>query len=374
MDRVVLTGLLPEEIAALLPPGKEHYRGMQIFRWIHERGALLFDEMTNLPKTFRAEIAGRFEIGALTLLEIRTSSDSSTDKYLWECADGCRIESVIIRAGSPVCSDTPVCALHKPGTPFEHTPGCLDEGRTTACISSQVGCRMACRFCRTGGMGFTRNLAPGEIVDQLIRMRRRLTDSGEDITNIVFMGMGEPLDNLDAVLKTVRIINMETALSIGRRKVTISTCGIVPGILRLAGEYRRIGLAISLNAPDDDLRSSLMPINRKYPLAAVLDAAREFTARTRRRVTFEYTLIEGVNDSPEHARKLLGIARSIPSKVNLIALNEFDGSPYRRPDDETIETFQRILFEGNVTAFIRKSKGGDILAACGQLASLNSLT
>jgi 23S rRNA (adenine2503-C2)-methyltransferase len=353
MDRVVLTGLLPEEIAALLPLGKERYRGMQIFRWIHERGALLFDEMTNLPKTFRTEIAGRFGIGALTLLEIRTSSDSSTDKYLWECADGCRIESVIIRAECP------------------NTLGYLDEGRTTACISSQVGCRMACRFCRTGGMGFTRNLNPGEIIDQLIRMRRRLADSGEDITNIVFMGMGEPLDNLDAVLKTVRIINMETALSIGRRKVTISTCGIVPGILRLAGEYRRIGLAISLNAPDDDLRSSLMPINRKYPLAELLEAAREFTARTRRRVTFEYTLIEGVNDSPEHARKLLGIARSIPSKVNLIALNEFDGSPYRRPDDETIETFQRILFEGNVTAFIRKSKGGDILAACGQLASLN---
>jgi 23S rRNA (adenine2503-C2)-methyltransferase len=229
---------------------------------------------------------------------------------------------------------------------------------------------MACRFCRTGGMRFTRNLTPGEIIDQLIRMRRRLSDSGEDITNIVFMGMGEPLENLDAVLKTASIINMETALSISQRKVTVSTCGIVPGILRLAREYRRIGLAISLNAPDDDLRSRLMPINRRYPLAELLDAAREFTALARRRITFEYILIRGVNDSPEHARKLLGIARSIPSKVNLIALNEYEGSPFRRPDDETIDTFQRILFDGNVTAFIRKSKGTDILAACGQLASL----
>jgi 23S rRNA (adenine2503-C2)-methyltransferase len=354
MEHIVLTGLLPEEIAALLPPGREQYRGMQIFRWIHERGALGFDEMTNLPKAFRAEIAGRFGIGVLNPLEIRVSSDGSTDKYLWECADGSRIESVIIRDRGPrVC---------------EHTGGKSD--RTTACISSQVGCRMACRFCRTGGMRFTRNLTPGEIIDQLIRMRRRLSDSGEDITNIVFMGMGEPLDNLDAVLKTASIINMETALSISQRKVTVSTCGIVPGILRLAREYRRIGLAISLNAPDDDLRSRLMPINRRYPLAELLDAAREFTALARRRITFEYILIRGVNDSPEHARKLLGIARSIPSKVNLIALNEYEGSPFRRPDDETIDTFQRILFDGNVTAFIRKSKGTDILAACGQLASL----
>jgi 23S rRNA (adenine2503-C2)-methyltransferase len=343
MNRTVLTGLLPEEIAALLPPGKERYRGMQIFRWIHERGALSFDEMTNLPASFRTEIAERFGIGALSLREVRSSSDLSTDKYLWECADSALVESVIIR----------------------------DEGRITACISSQVGCKMGCRFCRTGGMGFIRNLTPGEIIDQLVGMRRRLAVTGEDISNIVFMGMGEPLDNLDSVLKTVRIINMETALSIGQRKVTVSTCGIVPGILYLAREYRRIGLAISLNATDDELRGRLMPINRKYPLAEVLGAAREFVSLTRRRVTFEYILIEGVNDSPEHARNLLRIARSVPSKVNLIALNEYDGSGFRRPGDGVIENFQKILFDGNVTAFLRRSKGGDILAACGQLASRN---
>ena len=338
---VLLTGMLPEEISALLPPGKEKYRGMQIFRWIHERGARSFEEMTNLSKEFRNEIARHFTIGALSRVEVRTSLDGPTDKYLWELADGNRIESVIIR----------------------------DEDRITACISSQVGCRMGCGFCRTGEMRFTRNLTPGEIVDQLILMRNALRETGEDITNIVFMGMGEPLDTLDAVLKAVNIINMETAISIGQRKVTISTCGVVPGILTLAREYRKVGLAISLNAAEDDLRSRLMPINRRYPIKELLAAAREFTRLTKRRVTFEYILLAGVNDSPEDARRLLSIVRSAPSKVNLIAYNEFEGSPFRRPSDSRIEAFQQILFDGNITAILRRSKGTDILAACGQLAA-----
>ncbi len=342
MPKVNLTGMLPEEIAALLPTGHEKYRGMQIFRWIHERRVLSFEDMTNLPKRFRADIAESHTIGMLNLVDVLASSDGSTHKFLWELEDGNRIESVIIR----------------------------DEDRVTACISSQSGCRMGCAFCRTGGMKLIRNLAPGEIVDQLIRMRTTLAESGEDITNIVFMGMGEPLDNLDSVLRAVNIINMETALSIGQRKVTISTSGVVPGILTLAREFRRVGLAISLNAPDDDLRSRLMPINRAYPLDMLIDAAREFTKIARRRITFEYILIDGVNDSPDQARRLLSIARSVPSKVNLIAFNEYPGSPFRRSPDKVIENFQRILFDGNVTAFIRRSKGSDILAACGQLASL----
>ncbi len=340
-ETILLTGLLPGEISALIPTGKEKYRGMQIFRWIHERGARSFEEMTNLPKAFRIEIAERFAIGALRQEEVRTSSDGTTDKYLWQLEDGNRIESVIIR----------------------------DEDRITACISSQVGCRMSCAFCRTGEMRFTRNLTPGEIVDQLILMRNALRESGADITNIVFMGMGEPLDNLDPVLKAVSIINMETALSIGQRKVTISTSGIVPGILTLAREYRRVGLAISLNAADNELRSRLMPVNRRYSLKELLAAAREFTRLTKRRVTFEYILLAGVNDSPEDARKLLGIVRSVPSKVNLIAYNEFEGSMFRRPSEQKIEAFQKILFDGNVTAILRRSKGTDILAACGQLAA-----
>lgn len=340
-DTLLLTGLLPEEITAILPRGKETYRGIQIFRWIHEQGARSFDEMTNLPKTFRTEIAERCSIGALRNIEVRTSPDGPTDKYLWELSDGNRIESVIIR----------------------------NENRTTACISCQAGCRMGCRFCRTGEMGFIRNLTPAEIIDQIIQMRNALKDSDDDITNIVFMGMGEPLDNLDSVLKAVNIINMETALSIGQRKVTISTCGVVPGIHAFAGAYRRVGLAISLNAPNDEVRNEIMPINRKYPLKELLAAAREFVRLTRRRVTFEYILMSGVNDSPEDARKLLAIVRSVPSKVNLIAYNEFEGSPFHRPSVERIQAFQKILFDGNITAILRKSRGTEILAACGQLAA-----
>ncbi|MCE5249273.1 23S rRNA (adenine(2503)-C(2))-methyltransferase RlmN [bacterium] len=340
MDKTILTGLLPHEISSLLTGTKEKYRGDQIFRWIHERCAVSFDEMTNLARSFREEIADRFIIGAVRESDHIRSADESTEKFVWELSDGNRIESVIIR----------------------------DEDRTTACISSQVGCKMNCAFCRTGAMGFIRNLTAGEIVDQLLRMRSRLKASGGDLTNIVFMGMGDPLDNLDAVLKAIKIITMETGLSIGQRKVTVSTCGLIPGFARLAGEFRRIGLALSLNASDDELRNELMPINRRYPIAALLAAAREFARTTKRRVTFEYILIDGVNDSPEHAMKLRALARTVPSKVNLIVYNEFEGSPFRRPSNERVEEFQKILFAGNVTALVRKSKGGDILAACGQLA------
>jgi 23S rRNA (adenine2503-C2)-methyltransferase len=341
MKEITLTGLFPEEISALLPGNKETYRGMQIFRWIHEHCATSFEEMTNLPKSFREEIKNQFTIGALKIIDVLSSSDGTTHKYLWELRDGYHIESVIIR----------------------------DEGRTTACISSQIGCKMGCSFCRTAKMGFIRNLSTGEIMDQLIQMRRLLRDSGEDLTNIVFMGMGDPLDNVEAVIKAIRIITMETALSIGQRKITVSTCGIIPGIPLLAHEFKRIGLAISLNAPDNTLRSKLMPVNRRYPLDKLLDAAHDFTRKTKRRVTFEYILIDNVNDSPNYARKLLSIARRIPSKVNIITFNEFEGCPFKRPSDEKIEAFQKILFEGNVTALLRKSKGTDICAACGLLAS-----
>lgn len=341
MDRMVLTGLLPEEISALVPGLKEKYRGTQMFRWIHEHCAVSFDEMTNLPKVFREEIRDKFTIGALKTVTVQSSEDGSTDKYLFECADGQRIESVVIR----------------------------DEDRTTLCVSSQVGCKMGCAFCRTGGMGFIRDLSTGEIVDQLLNVRRNLRMQSEEVTNIVFMGMGEPMDNYDSVLKAIKIINMETGLNIGQRKITVSTCGLVPGIFRLGHEFKRIGLAISLNATDDNLRSGLMPINRKYNVNEVLEAAREYVRITKRRVTFEYILIEGVNDSPAHAEKLRKFAAKIPSKVNLIAFNEFEGSPLKRPSERAMETFQKIMIDGNVTALFRKSKGTDILAACGQLAS-----
>lgn len=340
MDNISLTGLLPEEILTYLPAGKEKFRGMQIFRWIHERGAESFDEMTNLSLSFREEIKDNFSIGVIEKADVVSSGDRSTDKYLWRLCDSNYIESVIIR----------------------------DEDRITACISSQVGCKMKCRFCRTGEIGFKRNLTAGEIIDQLIKMKKNLAETGEDIKNIVFMGMGEPLDNIEAVIKALKIINLETGLGTGQRKITVSTCGIVPGILKLADAFSRVGLAISLNAPDDALRTRLMQINKKYPIKDILEAARRFTNLTKRRVTFEYILMAGVNDSPEQARKLLSIVKSVPSKVNLIVFNEYPGSEFKRPSDAKIDAFQRILIDNNVTAMLRKSKGTDISAACGQLA------
>ena len=341
MKTITLTGLLPDEISAILPKGKEKYRGEQIFRWIHERGVDSFDEMSNLPKSFRDEIGLLFSIGALKNLSVVTSEDNSTNKFLWELFDGHRIESVIIR----------------------------DEGRITACISSQAGCKMACTFCRTGGMGFKRNLSSGEIVDQLIKMTQFLKKTDEDITNVVFMGMGDPLDNLDDVLKAIEIIKMEIGISIGMRKITVSTCGIVPGIQLLARKHKKIGLAISLNAAENDVRTMLMPINRRYPLDQLIAAAKEYVRLTKRRITFEYILIAEVNDSADHAKKLLTLARKIPCKINLIVFNEFENSPYKSPSPDMVEEFQNILTDGHITAFIRKSKGTDILAACGQLAT-----
>ena len=331
MNKLCLTGLLPEEISALLSKEKEKYRGTQIFRWIHEVGASSFEEMTNLSKVFRAEIESLFTIGAVNLVERLTSSDLSTDKFLWRLFDGLTVESVVIR----------------------------DEERLTACISSQVGCKMRCTFCRTGEMGFMRNLTSGEIVDQLIQMKRIINPNGEDIKNIVFMGMGEPLDNLEHVIKAFKIINMETGLDTGQRRTTISTCGIVPGMAEITNNFPRIGIALSLNATDDALRTRLMPINKKYPLKAVLDASFEYARKTRRRITFEYILMNGVNDSPEQARKLLQIVRNIPSKVNLIVYNEYPGSPYKKPPIARIEAFQRILTDnGGNSVYQKKQRAG----------------
>ncbi|MFC1552327.1 23S rRNA (adenine(2503)-C(2))-methyltransferase RlmN [Candidatus Latescibacterota bacterium] len=336
-----LTGLLPEEISALLPKKKEKYRGMQIFRWIHEHGVRSFDEMTNLSKAFREEIKEIFTVGAIEMIKVIHSPDGATSKFLWSLDDGKKIESVIIR----------------------------DKKRSTACISSQAGCKFGCAFCRTGEMGFKRNLTSGEIIDQLIKMKQHLSKSGEKISNIVFMGMGEPLDNLDEVIRAIKIINMEEALEISQYKVTVSTCGITPGITKLTQTFKKVGLAVSLNAPDDELRSKLMPCNRAYPLNEMLDATRAYAKSSGRRVTFEYILIDNVNDSLKSARKLLEITKKVPSKINLIPFNEYEGSDFKRPSDSRIEAFQRILVEGHATAIIRKSKGTDILAACGQLAT-----
>lgn len=317
--------------------GKERYRARQIMKGIYQQGARTFAEITTLAKDFRASLEEMAVIDEPRIEKFQTSADG-TKKVLLRLSDGLAVESVLI-------------------------PG---HNHWTACLSTQAGCAMACRFCLTGTTGLKRNLTPGEITGQMTALKFR-TPEGPDVRNIVLMGMGEPLANYDHTLKAVRILLDDHAMGFSNRKITISTCGLAPQILQL-GRDLRVNLAVSLNAPDDERRSILMPVNRRYPLAVLLKACREYPMPGRRMLTFEYILIRGFNDAPEDAEKLARLLRDLRCKVNLIGFNEFPGSPYRRPDDETIRTFQQILLDRGYTAIVRASRGRDILAACGQLS------
>ncbi len=317
--------------------GKEKYRARQIMKWLYRQGAVSFDEMTNLAKDLRTALAGLARISQPDLEVIQTSSDT-TKKVLFRLEDGLFIESVLI-------------------------PG---KNHWTICISTQAGCRMGCRFCLTGQGGLKRNLQVSEITSQITILQRTLPE-GPQIRNIVLMGMGEPLDNYDAVLKAVRIITSDYGLGFSNRKVTLSTCGIAPMIARLGSDIC-INLAISLNAPDNEKRCDLMPVNRKYPLEKLLDACRHYPMPGRRMLTFEYILIAGVNDSARDANKLVALLKGLHCKLNLIAFNEYPGSAYKTPSQESISAFQQILLKNHYTAILRASKGRDILAACGQLS------
>jgi 23S rRNA (adenine2503-C2)-methyltransferase len=316
------------------------YRVRQLIQWIYQRGVSEIDGITVLSKSLRESLKDEAYISSLKAIEEKRSVDS-TVKVLFELEDGLSVESVLIP----------------------------DEDRLTLCISSQVGCQMGCRFCRTAGMGFARNLEAHEIVDQLIASREYA--SGKRITNIVFMGMGEPLMNIDNVAEAITRINNFMKLS--RRRITVSTSGLPEGILKLhrvlseRGIY--VNLAVSLNATTDDTRSRIMPVNRKYPIRKLMDAVRKFPLPRTRNVTFEYVLIRDLNDSREDARRLGQMLRGIPNKVNIIPINEFEGCELRRPSDRRISEFYGWLTEEGLTALIRKSKGSDILASCGQLAS-----
>ncbi len=317
--------------------GKEKYRARQIMKWIYQKGAISFDEMTNLSKDFRERMKGLARISALEIADTQTSSDG-TIKILFRLEDGLHIEGVLI-------------------------PG---RNHWTQCVSTQAGCRMGCTFCLTGLSGFKRDLLPSEIADQVTRVRFTMRE-GTKIGNIVLMGMGEPLANYDNTLRAIRILTCDDGLAFSSRRITLSTCGIPPMILKL-GEDVCVNLAVSLNAPDDKIRNALMPVNRKYPLAELIRACKDYPMPRRRRITFEYILIEGVNASPEDARKLVRLFRGMKCKFNLIPFNEFPGTPYRAPSRKAIEAFQKVLVDHHFTAVIRKSCGKDILAACGQLS------
>lgn len=340
LNKIDLKGLSLEEMERLVADhGEPVYRGRQLFHWIYGRGASTFAEMTDLPVALRARLAEQAGIGALAPLGREVSQDG-TRKYLFGCADGREIETVLIP----------------------------DEGRLTACLSTQVGCALACAFCLTGKMGFIRHLQPGEIVDQVLSLRRDL-QPGERIGNLVLMGMGEPLHNYDATVKALAIFTHPLGLAYPPRRITLSTVGLVPEIVRLGQSGLDVNLAVSLHAANDELRDRLVPINRRYPLKELIAALRAYPLPPRRRITFEYVLIAGVNDRPEEARELVKLLRGLRCKINLLPLNEAPAIPFRRSSRERVEAFQRILKSSGILAIIRESRGLDISAACGLLAT-----
>jgi 23S rRNA (adenine2503-C2)-methyltransferase len=333
-DRVDLKNLTPDELAGFLAGlGKERFRAGQLLRWIYRRGVTDFAAMTDLAKALREELAARARVSDWSP-ELQEESRDGTRKYLFRLEDGQTIETVRIP---------------------------MDEGRSTLCISTQVGCAMGCVFCLTGNFGLARNLTCGEIVNQVCAASKDGL-----VNNIVLMGMGEPLHNLDNVVKALQILYAEDGFNFGPRKVTLSTSGLVPEIHEL-GRRIRVNLAVSLNATTDAVRDQLMPINRRYPLAQLMEACRQFPLQPRQRITFEYILIRGVNDSLDDARRLVRLLHGIQAKVNLIPYNEHEGSALKAPEAATVEAFQRCLLGKNLVAIRRSSKGQDISAACGQL-------
>jgi 23S rRNA (adenine2503-C2)-methyltransferase len=328
---------LPELERLLQESDCQAFQARQIYRWIHRHGVTDFDQMTNVSKELRGRLGARFAVGRPKVVSDQLSFDG-TRKFVLELADGRRIESVFI-------PDTPAM---------------------TFCVSTQVGCAMSCGFCLTGKMGLVRHLTAGEIVGQVLTLAAA-TGLVEQSFNIVLMGMGEPLHNYDNTMKALRMLHAEEGLAISPRRITLSTVGIVPGLERLAREPLMPNLAISLHATTEEQRTALVPPNVKYSLAAILEACRRFPLKKRSRITFEYVLLNEVNDAPEDARRLAKLLAGIKAKVNLIPLNAAPGIPYERPSDARVDRFAQILAERHLTVSVRKSRGRDIRAACGQL-------
>jgi len=322
---------------ALEARGCERFHARQLFRWLYKRGVTDLAQMTDLSRTLRAQLAEDFVINTPRVVADDLSVDG-TRKFVLELADSRRIEAVFI-----------------PDTPS-----------MTFCISTQVGCAMACGFCLTGKMGLVRNLTAGEIAGQ-VRVLAAATGMLDYPFNIVLMGMGEPLHNYDNTMKALRMLNAEHGLAVSPRRITLSTVGIVPGLERLAREPMMPNLAISLHATTNEQRTALVPSNRKYSLESILDACRRFPLKRRSRITFEYVMLAGVNDTPEDARRLVRLLAGIKAKVNLIPLNPAPGIPYERPSDERVDRFAQMLADRHITVSVRKSRGRDIRAACGQL-------
>jgi len=336
-----LIGLDQTELENLaLSLGEKPFRGRQLYVHLYRRKTTDFDSMTDLARSFRARLAEYHHIG-LPEIQGKTESSDGTCKYLFRLEDGQFIETV-------------------------HIP---EEDRNTLCISSQVGCAVGCTFCMTAKMGFRRNLRPGEIVGQVLRVIQdgRIADQG---FNIVFMGMGEPLYNYQNVMKAFRILIDEQGMNLSYRKITVSTSGVVPVLKRMAEESLLPNLAVSLNATTNEIRDRIMPINRKWPLVELLETLRTFPLEPRRRITIEYVLLREETDRAEDAYRLAHLLRGIPAKVNLIPYNPNPGLPHDRPDESRVRDFLAVLSENGITGLVRKTRGDDVSAACGQLACL----
>ena len=323
-----------EEVVAAA--GERRFRGRQIAGWLYGRGASCFDRMSDVPAALREHLKERFTIGCVHETIVTRSADG-TRKLLLTLGDGEQIETVVIPA----------------------------DNRITLCLSSQAGCAMGCEFCATARMGLHRNLGAGEILSQIFAARAALSE-GEQLTNYVFMGMGEPLANYPRLLTTLRIMTEPWGMGISPRRITVSTVGLVPMMERLLTDVA-VNLAVSLHAATNDLRDRLAPINRRYPLEALIESCANLPLRRRRRITFEYVMLCGINDSPEQAERLVAMLAPLRAKVNLIFFNDYPGSPFRASERAAVERFQAILGHGNLTATVRESRGADIAAACGQL-------
>ncbi|MDW8309290.1 MAG: 23S rRNA (adenine(2503)-C(2))-methyltransferase RlmN [Verrucomicrobiales bacterium] len=360
-----IKSLTADELAEhLRAEGQPTWRADQVLHWLYARRVTHFDAMTNLPKSLRSRLAETFALHTLELVRLQGAHDD-TQKFLWRLADGALIESVLIPANPALYGDR--------------------SDRRTLCVSTQVGCAYGCKFCASGLNGWKRNLEPHEIVEQVLAVERwhatqcqhhpsprtpsprPSTLDSRLIDNLVIMGMGEPLANYENLLKALRILNAPWGGRIGARKITISTSGLAPQIRRLADEPEQFRLAVSLHGATDAVRARLMPVNRKYPLAELIAALEYYRARKGRMLTFEYILIAGVNDALDQVQPLAALARKLHAKINLIPYNRVEGLPWQRPDEATCEAFRAALAREGVRVTLRREKGGEIDAACGQL-------
>ncbi len=336
-----LHSLSVEELTQLLAgEGEKPFRAKQVFHWAYERKVSDWDQMTDLNKALRAKLKEKFSLFSITQRNIQESKDEETTKFLWELSDGKLVESVLI------CS----------------------KERRTVCVSSQVGCPARCAFCASGKEGLLRNLTAVEIFEQVYQIDCFLHRKGERVSHVVFMGMGEPFENYDNVLKAIHLLNDPSRLNLSQRRITVSTVGVIDGILRFMKENLKVNLVLSLHAPNQHLRKKIIPYARKYPLEDIMRAMVAFARESKRDITYEYTLIEGINDLPEHAEELGVLLKGQQCTVNLIPYNPVAGLSLKRPEKEIIEEFRRILSSFEIVTTWRYTKGKDIAAACGQLA------